>query len=277
LVGYHELSGKGVGVEEAKADPKVSWKRIGKFYQWFFASIINLIVVLAMVLAVADVIHWHNVRRDFFGGAEMKVFPKPIPDTSLVVAQGTTTLTQSGCTIDLPWPNVVVVQERYALLPDHRSVSFEDPARATDEASIFREVFHDSTFRSNYDLLSAQLNFDPSELTTLPWGRKHERQLVFAAAKATTIMTHKQTPIYTVTLGNVRGFQYGDAKQTSELIEIKMFDPNDRQFRLNIVSGNPDVPWTQAEINFIIHSMRCDDATYSAARHAWDSKFHGHQ
>jgi hypothetical protein len=264
-------------VEEGTAVRNVSVKRIAKFFLWLSAAIVGLIVVLALLLAVADVIHWHNIRRDFLGGPEMKVFPTPLPDASLVVAQGTTTLTQSGCTIDLPWANVTVVQEHLARLPDHRAVFFADPATATDESAIFREVFSDSTFRSNYDFLSAQLNFDPSELTALPWGRKHERQVLFAAAKATMVTTRKQKPIYSVTLGNVRGFQYGDAKQTNELTEVKMFDPKDRQFSLHIFSGNPDVPWTQAQINFIINSMRCDDASYSAARDAWDSKLHKHR
>ena len=264
-------------MEEGTAVRNVSVKRIAKFFLWLFAAIVGLIVVLALILAVADVIHWHNFRRDFLAGPEMKVFPTPLPDTSVVLAQGTTTITQSGCTIDLPWHNVAVVQERLARLPDHRSVFFADPATATDEASIFREAFRDSSFLSNYDYLSAKLNFDPSELTALPWGRHHERQILFATAKATMITTHKQKPIYSVALGKVRGFQYGDAKQTNELIEVKMFDHRDRQFRLNIFSGNPDVPWKQAEINFIINSMRCDDAAYSVARNAWDSKLQKHR
>lgn len=264
-------------MEEGTTVHNISVKRIARFFLWLFAAIVGLIIVLALLLVVADVVHWHNFRRDFLGGPEMKVFPTPLPDTSVVVAQGTTTLTQSGCTIDLPLPNLNVVQERLALLPDHRSVFFEDPATATDEAGNFRGTFNDAKFQSNYDFLSAQLNFDPAELTALPWGRWHERQLLFAAGKATMIRTHKQRPIYRVTLGNVRGFQYGDAKQINELIELRMFDPRDRQFRLHIASANPDVPWTQPEINFIIHSVRCDDATYSAARQAWDSKFHEHR
>jgi hypothetical protein len=262
------------GVEEAKAAPKVSWKRIGKFYLWFFAAIAGLIVVLAMVLAVADVIHWHNVRRDFFGGPEMKVFPKPIPDTSLAVAQGVTTLTLSGCSIDIPWANLTVYQDHAVRLPDHRSVFFNDPATAIDEAGIFRKVFSDSAFKSNYDYLSAQLNFDPATLSALPWGREHQRQTVFAIHKLSWPLARKGQSIYSVALGDVRGFQLGDPKQGSGFVELKMFDAKDRQFGLRIDPGRPDALWTQPEINFIIHSMRCDDAAYSAARHVWDSKLH---
>jgi hypothetical protein len=273
-VGYHELGGKDVGVEEAKAAPKVSWKRITKFFVWFFAAIAGLIVVLAMVLAVADVIHWHNVRRDFFGGPEMKVFPKPLPNTSLAVAQGVTTLTLSGCSIDIPWANLTVFRGYWVRLPDRRSVFFQDPAMAVDEAGNFRQDFNDPAFKSNYDYLSAQLNFDPAELTPLPWGHGHQLKVIFAAGKSLLPLTHKDQPIYSVALGDVRGFQLGDPKLGNGLVELKMFDPKDRQFRLRIDSGNPDAPWTQPEINFIIHSMHCDEATYSAARHAWGSRFH---
>src|ERR1017187_1187607 len=118
LVGYHELGGKALSVEEAKAAPKVSWKRIAKFYLWFFAAIAGLMVGLAMVLAVADVIHWHNVRREVFGSPEMKFSPTPLPDTSIAAVQGATTLTQSGCSIDFPWANARVFRGFTASPPD---------------------------------------------------------------------------------------------------------------------------------------------------------------
>jgi hypothetical protein len=90
------------------------------------------------------------------------------------------------------------------------------------------------------------------------------------------MLAPKPEHIYSVTLGNVRGFQFGDANRDDGFVELRMFDPKDRQFRIRIFSGASHVPWTQPEINFIIHSMRCDDATYGAARHAWDSKLHEH-
>jgi hypothetical protein len=263
-------------VEEGTAVRNVSVKRIAKFFLWLFAAIVGLIVVLVMLVSVADIIRWHGFRRGFLDDPGMKVFPAPQSDSSLAPAQGITTIIQSGCSIALPWPNVTVIQGHLAKLPDGRGTFFADPATTTDEAGIHREVFGDSTFQSNYDYLAAQLNFNPAELTELPWGRRHQQQISLAIGKSSMMLAPKPEHIYSVTLDNVRGFQFGDANRADGFVELRMFDPKDRQFRIRIFSGASHVPWTQPEINFIIHSMRCDDATYSAARHAWDSKFHEH-
>jgi hypothetical protein len=260
---------------EDKTVPKVSIKRIALFFTWLLASVAGLVVVLVLLVSVADIIRWHGFRRGFVEDPGMKVFPTPLSDTSLIAVQRITTITESGCSIDLPWPNVTVSQGRFARLPDGRATFFTDPATTTDEAGIYREVFGgDSTFQSNYDYLAAQLNFSPAELTELPWGRRHQRQILLAFHKSTLMLTQKYEPIYSVALRNVRGFQFGDANQTYGFVELRMFDPKDRQFTIHIVSGASHVPWTQSEINFIIHSMHCDDATYSAARQAWDSRIH---
>ena len=264
-------------MEEGAVVRKVSVKRIAMFFLWLVVAIVGLIVGLVMLAAVADIVHWHGIRRGFIDDPSMNVYPTPLSDTSLAAAQGITTMTASGCSIDLPWPNVRVLRGRFAELPDARGLSFEDPATTTDEAGIFRETFSGSEFQSNYDFLAAQLNFNPDELPVLPWGHRHQRQIVFAVDKSTMMPTDNHEPIYSVTLGNVRGFQLGKVNRADGFLELRMFDPKDRQFRIRIFPGASHMPWTQPEINFIIHSMRCDDATYSAARQAWDSKLHGHR
>ena len=230
-----------------------------------------------MLIFVADIIRLHGFRRGFLDNPSMKVFPTPQSDYSLAPSQGTTTIIQSGCSISLPWPNVTVIQRYLARLPDGRGTFFADPVTASDEAGIHREVFGDSTFQSNYDYLAAQLNFNPAELTQLPWGHRHQVQLSLAIGKSSMMLAPKPDHIYSVTLDNVRGFQFGDANRADGFVELRMFDSKDRQFRVHIFSGASYVPWTQPEINFIIHSMHCDDPAYSAARHAWDSKFHEHR
>jgi hypothetical protein len=264
-------------VEEGTSVRNVSVKRIGKFFLWLFTAIVGLIAVLVMLVSIADIVRWHSFRRAFLDDPGMKVFPAPQSDSSLAPAQGITTMIQSGCSIALPWPNVTVIQGHFARLPDGRGTFFADPATTTDDAGIFRGVFGDSAFQSNYDYLAAQLKFNPAELTELPWGRRHEQQISLAISKSTMMLAHKHEPIYSVTLHNIRGFQFGDANQADGFVELRMFDPKDRQFRIHIFSGASHAPWTQPEINFIIHSMRCDDASYSAARQAWDSKLHEHR
>jgi len=264
-------------VEEGATVRNVSVKRIAKFFLWLFAAIVGLIVVLVMLVSVADIIRWHGLRRGFLDEPGMKVFPAPQSDSSVAPAQGITTITQSGCSIALPWPNVTVIQGYLAKLPDGRGTTFADPATTIDEAGIHREAYGDSTFQANYDYLAAQLNFSPAELTELPWGRTHEQQLSLAIGKSSMTLAPKPEHIYSIILDTVRGFQFGDANRADRFVELRMFDPKDRQFRIRIFPGASHMPWTQPEINFIIHSMRCDDATYSAARQAWDSKLHGHR
>jgi hypothetical protein len=266
-------------VVEGKTARRVSLKGLAEAYLWVCVVGVGLILVLVMGLTVADVIRWHN-RDDLQG---LDIFPKPLTDTSLAPAQGITRVTQSGCSIDLPWSNVTVL--RYgASLPDGRGVVFSDPASEADEAAIFRgeqgtpstvPVFGATALQSNYALLAAQLNFNPAELSYLPWGRDHARQVFLAVSKS--MLTQKYPLVYSVAMGNVRGFQFGDPSHADRFVELRMFDPKDRQFRVRVDAGKTPVPWTQPEINFMVNSMRCDDAAYSAARQAWEAKIHQRQ
>jgi hypothetical protein len=131
--------------------------------------------------------------------------------------------------------------------------------------------------QSNYDFLAAQLNFDPAAASLLPWGRKHERQLSLAISKSTMMLTHKNQPIYNVETARIRGFQFGDPSQADGRIELRMFDSADHQFRVDVRAGGSNVLWTQPEINFLIHSMRCDDTAYAAARQSWEARINQHR
>lgn len=270
-------------MEEANATQRVSIKRIAKFFLWLLAGLLGVIVLLAAYAVVADVIHWHNFRRDNL--QSLDVFPKPLPDTSLATAQGITTLTRSGCSIDLPWSDLKTRGSGFASLADGRALFFPDPANEVDEAAIYRggnglpstTPLFGAVARSNYDLLAAQLNFNPKELTPLPWGRGHERQFFLAISKSTLMAVHKHQPIYSVAMGDVRGFQFGDPSQARRFVELRMFDLQDRQFRVHISSGASSVPWTQPEINYMIHSMRCDDTVYGASRKAVEDELRLHR
>jgi hypothetical protein len=261
-------------VEQVIKECRGLGKRAARIALWLFGTAAFLLAVLA----AADVIHWHRFYREYLQSAELNAFPKPLPDSSVAVAQGVTTVTQSGCSVDLPWPNATVDANGLAVLPDKRGIFFVDPASAVDGAGIFRatgdghsavELMGASTLQSSYDLLSAELNVDPAELSPLPWGRKAARTRFFVISKLAMVL-YKQKPIYTVAMGAVHGFQFGDNSQSQHPIELDMFDSKDRQFRVDVSSGNR--PWTQPEINFMIQSMRCDDSVYTVARTLWQQR-----
>jgi hypothetical protein len=276
-------SERGTQVEEVKAARKGWGRPIARFFLWFSGGV----VLLAVLVAARDVVHWHNFRREYLQDPGLKVFPKPVPDISLATAKGTTTVTQSGCSIDLPRPDLKtrIRPHGLSLFPDGGSILFEDPAQQTDEAGNYRgahgppsavPIFGAATLRSNYDFLAAQLNFDPADLTLLPWGRRAERSRFLGIGKyMLTVVRYKQVPIYSVTIGNVRGFQFGDPSQAGGRVELRMFDAKDREFQVDIWSGQQ--PWTQPEINFMIYSMRCDDAVYDTARKAWEEELRPHR
>jgi hypothetical protein len=162
-------------VEQVTEERRSIRKRTAKIALWLFGTAAFLLAALA----AADVIHWHRFNLKYLQSAELNTFPKPLPDSSASVAQGVTTVTQSGCSVDLPWPNATVKVNGLAVLPDKRVIFFEDPASAVDKAGIFRatedghsavKLMGASTLQSNYDLLSAELNVDPAEFIPVALG-----------------------------------------------------------------------------------------------------------
>lgn len=238
--------------------------------------ILNLLLIAAIALLVSQevkaIIVWHFSREAVQENQALFALPRPLLDLSLPQVRETTTMTLSGCSLDVPWTGGKQKTPELIYFPNGSGILFFDPAKEPDAAALYRQADNRSamthilgaaTIRSNYDLTAAEVNANPADVTLLTTLPKIARLDMLLTFKAGFVSDQTGPVIYAVAMNRVHGFQAGDPKLHPKRVGLEMFDPKDRPFHVLIFPAKDAAqPVTQPEINSMIHSMRCDDAVH---------------
>jgi hypothetical protein len=127
------------------------------------------------------------------------------------------------------------------------------------EKLLGKEILH-----SKFLLLQAAMSTTPEQVK---WWRfrssRNERAhlllLVKSLALIGAVSSHPFTisPIYTVTAGNIRGFQFGNPNAAPYEVHLDLFDKTDRHLRFDISGlGRHGPLLTQRELNVMVASIQ---------------------
>lgn len=227
---------------------------------------LNLALFAVIAVLVTDeskiLIAWHFAMQSAREHPGVAVVPQPLSVTTVAASTPTTTITRSGCSIDVPWTDIVRKLPGLLLFKGGPEVVFFDPSQEADTTALrdkLQKSLGENTIRSNYDIMAAEMAETPADVKLVAPLQRMARTTVLLMLKGILVGT-KAVPIYSVQMGRVRGFQVGDPRAHPDDVQLRMFDQKDRPFHVMLAAGKESTSeLTQTEINGIVRSMRCED------------------
>lgn len=141
-----------------------------------------------------------------------------------------------------------------------------NPATQVDGVKIMRgstvsqqttmeKVFGKRALKSNYEFMAAEVEAKPDQIRWWSSRERNIRNYVLLLNKSGALRgSHK---IYTLTSGELRGFQFGDPSVAPHIVQLDLFDPADRHYRIDITPSKQEkAVISQAQINALITSIQ---------------------
>ncbi|HUJ31292.1 MAG TPA: hypothetical protein VLY23_08435 [Candidatus Acidoferrum sp.] len=233
---------------------------------------IGVVAVLALVLVwffLIPVLNWRKAQQMGKSNPRLLLVPQPLRDQTVSRVPGTK-LAEFGYEFEVPWPEpeTAIRKEWLAdyLFPGGRGLVFENPAEqhgliaAMKEATAGTQAKAVSLLgaRSEYDLLNAELNITPDQVSPLFWtkGGKYGGTLLNLKAALCSPPAYPWFGVFSFQSNGLRGFQFGDPSR-DHLVSLDFFDADDREFRFFLsMRKDSSMRFAQPELNRIIQTIR---------------------
>lgn len=119
----------------------------------------------------------------------------------------------------------------------------------------FKSLMGPHALSSDDDLLDTELKTTPAQVHWWSTRGAKARAFVLLTMKWTAISDSRS--IYIQSNGQMRGFQYNDLPQGPSLIEIDLFDRDDRLYRIWVQYKNANQTFvTQPQVNSLVASIQ---------------------
>lgn len=238
-------------------------------------KVLGVLCILALILYVADYLlsPWIEARELSRVDPRLNLGPVNIP-IEAKAALSNSTLEGFGFTFQLPKAATV---RKFGKMTTVRfqegMILFEDTSRDTDgwplilvgkEGKHAQRLLGQELVQSRFKLTWAAMSTTPDQVK---WWRfrssQNERLEVLLTAKFFAITSSFSSdpftisPIYTISSGELRGFQLGNPNIPPYEAHLDLFDAGDRHFALDVdgPKGHGQV-LSQEEINSIVASIR---------------------
>ncbi len=269
----------------------------------WFAIILVAITIIVAIFSISyglQTLQWISGHQWARQNAWLYDTPKPVTNSNASAANATapaaeltsdikgkktdvrskgTDLSEYGYEMNVPWmskmkenPSAGGAEFRFAT---GQVVIFGDPDAQLDTVHILRDtpgegylayapLFANGVIQTNYDLYNAAYNASPSQVTPFTNYATAQRDRVLLLMKL-SFGFDLARPIYSLDLGNNRGFQFGDP--SAGPVALHVFDPHDKHLRFifTVASGSGG-QITQADINQAVQSLLPVEATYGKGK-----------
>lgn len=210
---------------------------------------------------------WHVIQKISKAHPSLATVPVAPPTNQEAKLHGTE-LTAFGYSLQVPWSDTDTKKEIGSAVIWHfksgEVVTMFRPSKANSNVDLFRtssnyqklkQIVGAQAFNSDYDLLAAELNTTPSQIHWWSSRAAKTRSIFLLNMKSIAILDW--SAIYLQSSSQMRGFQYNDRPQGTSLIEIDLFDPDNRLYRIWIAARNAhQIFIPQAQINSVVASLK---------------------
>lgn len=241
----------------------VRWKRLGLRFAIVIVTIWSLVAVGRYVYGFF--LPWYLIQN-LSKEPSAWVVSTAMPDHGVTQLSGAR-VGAYGYSIQTPWnePPEIKPHKGVVMVTFPRSkagILFFDPNEdtlahlpvKTSSDPEMERLFSERDRRSFYQLIADEIAARPDEAR---WWTRNEnvRLFMLLSLKQLEILDFKS--VYAVEAGTMRGFQFGSATKPPCHVMLKLFDPRDREIRIQI-STNADgaATLTQAQLNAMVASIR---------------------
>ena len=232
-------------------------------------DVLGVVIALSVVVAWMygmQMRNWYRARTMRKAMPAVSLVPRPLPDTAPVSDKGMT-LTAFGYQFDVPWPALERRETTSGLAiyrfsggigvrmlnPDQPHGILDMMKRAADQSN--RRFTNFLGAATEYDLIAAELNATPEQITPLMKKVDSARQSLLLNMKSLD-MEAIPPALYSFSMNNVKGFQLGDPAE-GRFVEVKGFDSSDRELNFFFtVDRRSNVRLQQGEINRVLQTLR---------------------
>jgi hypothetical protein len=234
----------------------VSWKRV----------VVVLVIVFAIVWLIGRATErmepWIESRRILRDTPGVNAVPIAQPDTTIAQLSGGR-VEFFGISMQTPWGGVINANLAPGMavipFPEHCATIFlyehtkDEFERAMfDRAASNRGAGINST---SFGLMSAEMNVTPEELKW--WYSRDRNEAASFLLEMKAMKLGGARVIYSIQIGNYRGFQEGDPQRAPYSVRLDLYDASDQHYEIVISSpGGGQAVITQAEVNAMIASIR---------------------
>jgi hypothetical protein len=254
---------------------RVSWKRVTMGLAVPFGAVLLLGACWLLIQPlIKDVFVWKMVRDVARENPKVNLFPQPLGEGRIADLHGGATITRFGYTMQFPWDKIVF-QKDYkfgtslgfdagasALIhnPDERqdliTPIFGTAKEKEDMRRGMRAMLGGDTTASDFQFISTAMRSLPDEVSLFHSRNDNLRLMMLVNTKEFELPSGA-TKIYTIHSGALRGFQFSDPQTPRRLVELLLFDSQDRAIQINL-KGPKDQTMpalSQPQINAIIASI----------------------
>jgi hypothetical protein len=234
-------------------------------------TVVRLLVGLAVVWSLYDigmnVMLWHVIQQISKAHPSLATVPVAPPGNNQAKLHGAE-LTAFGYSLQVPWSDTDTKKEIGSAVIWHfksgEVVTMFRPSKANSNVDRFRrsenyqklkQIIGAQAFRSDYDLLAAELNATPSQIHWWSSRATKARSIFLLTMKSIAILDWRA--IYLQSSSGMRGFQFSNPGRSPDIIELELFDRNQRRYRIWILKKKANHTFiTQTEVNALVASIK---------------------
>lgn len=229
------------------------------------AIVITLVACWLAYRETANLMAWHFAAESARDHPNLDVLPTPLPNTTQAQLDGVT-IARFGFSFHTPWKQLDKEIDGNKVTSFHfkdgGGLLLFDPAgmdkvrimrgNTPQQQAAMRKVFGPDALGSNYGLMTAEVETRPDQVKWwLPASRNTQSFLMLTFKSADM---QKANVIYRIDQLGMRGFQFGNPSNPPYVVQLDIFDTDDRHYKLLIVGKDAPVI-SQPQINALIASL----------------------
>jgi hypothetical protein len=243
------------------------WPKSAKIVMWTLAC---LLVASLTLYEASSLRAWYLARLLSRENPSLLLLPIPLPDSRLAVLDGAR-IERLGISMQSPWK--VIEKEKHVNFIGATTLFFAqgrvlifDPSGKLEQNEGIRthgikrqwitRLFGRDTFKSDYDLMAAELQSRPAQVKWWGTHTSNIRNMSLLTLKYYDVGI-RPTVIYSMHFGALWGFQFGDPAAAPYRVKLTLFDQNDRRYELLLSGRDREHPsLSQAQVNAFVASIR---------------------
>jgi hypothetical protein len=248
-------------------------------------------VAMTILCFVVPPYFWYRQAGRVGRESATLAIPRPPSDNSLAQLDGSS-MQAYGCSLTVPWKALNLppatnrtddadgdppIDYMKFSLSDRFVLHFHNPQFQADNRGLLAPGPHmissglrrdlGPTLSSQYGFQRATLYAQPGQANLFATANYNRRLFALLQARSELVWNFKGSrPVYDISAGENRGFQFGDPAKKPFRIDLDLYTPEDRRITLQIFAHSAaPAALTQSQINAMVASLHCSGETPSNA------------